>query len=110
MFDGIIVRNRNAGWQAPFERGGRHYVRIHSGQLSHFVAQKLYDHHGITTLIPWIGLPGTFGGATIGNAGCFGVEMVDIFTETEVLDLSTGEVKVLKKSDMNYSYRNSSLK
>lgn len=110
MFEGIVVRNRNAGWQEPFEREGRHYIRIHSGQLSHFVAQKLYDHHGITTLIPWIGLPGTFGGATIGNAGCFGVEMADIFAEAEVLDLSTGEVKILKKSDMNYSYRNSSLK
>lgn len=60
MFEGIIVRNRNAGWEEPFERGDRSYIRIHSGQLSHFVAQKLYEHHKISTLIPWIGLPGTF--------------------------------------------------
>ena len=79
VFEGIIVRNRNTGWEAPFDRDGREYIRIHSGEMTHFVAQKLYDHHGISTLIPWIGLPGTFGGATVGNAGCFGMEMADIF-------------------------------
>jgi UDP-N-acetylmuramate dehydrogenase len=110
MFEGIIVRNRDTGWEAPFERDGREYIRIHSGEMSHFVAQKLYDHHWVSTLVPWIGLPGTFGGATIGNAGCFGVEMADVFVESEVLDIHTGEVNNLKKSDMNYSYRNSSLK
>ena len=93
MFEGIIVRNRNTGWEAPFDRDGREYIRVHSGEMSHFVAQKLYDHHGISTLVPWIGLPGTFGGATVGNAGCFGVEMSDIFTSAEVLDIHTGEVK-----------------
>lgn len=110
MFEGIVVRNRDTGWETPFDRDGREYIRVHSGEMSHFVAQKLYDHHGVSTLVPWIGLPGTFGGATIGNAGCFGVEMADIFVEAEVLDIQTGEVKNLKKSDMNYSYRNSSLK
>lgn len=110
VFEGIIVRNRDTGWEAPFERDGREYMRIHSGEMSHFVAQKLYDHHGISTLIPWIGLPGTFGWATVGNAGCFGVEMSDIFVSAEVLDRETGEVKNLKRSDMNYSYRHSSLK
>ena len=61
-------------------------------------------------MIPWIGLPGSFGGATIGNAGCFGVEMSDICVEVEVLDISTGEVTTLSKQDMNYVYRSSSLK
>jgi UDP-N-acetylmuramate dehydrogenase len=110
MFEGIIVRSRDTGWETPFDRDGREYVRIHSGEMSHFVAQKLYDHHGISTLVPWIGLPGTFGGATVGNAGCFGVEMSDIFVESEVLDLATGEVKIWRKSDMDYSYRHSALK
>jgi UDP-N-acetylmuramate dehydrogenase len=109
-YDGIIIRNRNTGWEAPFERDGRTYARIYSGEMSHFVAQKLYDSYGISTLVPWIGLPGTFGGATIGNAGCFGVEMSDIFVSAEVMDLYTGEVKNLSKSDMSYLYRDSSLK
>lgn len=110
MFDGIIIRNRNTGWQEIFDRGGHEHIRIHSGEMSHFVAQKLYDHHHVSTLIPWIGLPGTFGGATIGNAGCFGMEMSDIFVEAEVLDLATGEIHVWEKDDMQYSYRHSALK
>jgi UDP-N-acetylmuramate dehydrogenase len=61
-------------------------------------------------LVPWIGLPGTFGGATVGNAGCFGLEMSDIFIESEVLDLQTGEIKIFKPKDMNFAYRESSLK
>jgi UDP-N-acetylmuramate dehydrogenase len=92
-YDGIIIRNRNTGWEAPWEQGDRTYARIYSGEMSHFVAQKLYDSYEISTLVPWIGLPGTFGGATIGNAGCFGVEMSDIFVSAEVLDLHTGEAK-----------------
>lgn len=36
--------------------------------------------------------------------------MSDVFVECEVLDLATGETKVLKKSDMNFAYRESILK
>ena len=30
VFDGIIIRNRNAGWQEPFEKEGKLLIRIHS--------------------------------------------------------------------------------
>ena len=85
-------------------------IRVHSGEQSHGVAQKLYDHYSISTLIPWIGLPGTFGGATVGNAGCFGVEMSDICIEVEALDRATGERVILSRDDMKFAYRESFLK
>ncbi len=110
IFDGIIIRNRYGGWEEPFYRDGKHVLRIHSGEQSHGVAQKLYDHYHISTLIPWIGLPGTFGGATVGNAGCFGVEMSDICLEVEVLDRETGERVILSHADMRFAYRESFLK
>ncbi len=110
VFEGVIIRNRNTGWEEPFEQGGRVLLAVHSGSLSNTVAEKLYTHYRIPTLVPWIGLPGTFGGATIGNAGCFGVEMSDIFVSTEVLDLETGEVHVWEPRDMHYAYRESALK
>ena len=55
-------------------------------------------------------MPGTFGGATVGNAGCFAVEMADICVSVEVMDIETGEVQIFSKSDMQYQYRDSILK
>jgi UDP-N-acetylenolpyruvoylglucosamine reductase len=78
VFDGIIVRNRNMGWEdlhnidgQPFipqfiddsgyqkwsDIPGYTYVRVNSGELSHNIAMKLYTNYGISTLVPWIGLP-----------------------------------------------------
>ena len=71
---------------------------------------KLYQHYSISTLIPWVGLPGTMGGACIGNAGCFGLEMQDLLVEAHILDLETGEITKYSKSDMGYRYRESVLK
>jgi UDP-N-acetylmuramate dehydrogenase len=39
--------------------------------------------------MPWIGLPGTVGGAVVGNAGCFGLETSDILKSAEILDIYT---------------------
>lgn len=36
--------------------------------------------------------------------------MSDIFIEAEVLDLSTGDIKIFKAQDMEFSYRESALK
>lgn len=110
MYEGIIIRNRYVWWEQPIHSGNHFRVRIHSGESVNFVATKLYDHHKIATLMPWIGLPGTFGGATVGNAGCFWLEMSDIFLECEALDLATGDIVTLKKNDMKYAYRESTLK
>ena len=54
------------------------------------------------------GIPGTVGGAVVGNAGAY---LSDIFTfieEIRVLDKNV--VKTLNKSDVTYSYRHTSFK
>jgi UDP-N-acetylenolpyruvoylglucosamine reductase len=110
LFDGIIVRNRYSGYSEPFDYHGRTYVRIHSGEMSTVCALALYQHYGISVLVPWTGLPGTIGGACIGNAGCFGIETADIFVEAEILDLESGEIHTYYLDDMQYVYRGSALK
>lgn len=50
------------------------------------------------------------GGACIGNAGCFGLEMKDLLVEANVLDLETGETCRFTLEDMRYGYRESMLK
>lgn len=110
-FPGVIVRNRDMWWEdVHVGTPGPSYVRVHSGELSNNLATKLYSLYGISTLVPWIGLPGTFGGATVGNAWCFGVEMADIFLDAEILDLETGTLFTVKKWDMQFQYRSSAYK
>ena len=54
------------------------------------------------------GIPGTLGGAVVGNAGAYLSEIFSFIEEIRVLE--NDEIKVLKKDDVKYSYRYSSFK
>ena len=53
-------------------------------------------------------IPGTVGGAVAGNAGCFGREMSDVIKWVEIM-LADGDIIVLNSSDLEFSYRHTSL-
>ncbi len=55
------------------------------------------------------GIPGTVGGALIMNAGAFGSCIGELVQEVLVIT-SGGELKKLRKEDITFNYRNSSLK
>lgn len=54
------------------------------------------------------GIPGTLGGAVVGNAGAYLSEIFSFIEEIRVLE--NDEIKTLKKDDVKYSYRYSSFK
>jgi UDP-N-acetylmuramate dehydrogenase len=54
-------------------------------------------------------VPGTVGGAVVGNAGAFGGDMSKNLVSTEVL-FENGSVEIWEQNDLNYSYRRSALK
>lgn len=56
------------------------------------------------------GLPGTVGGAVTGNAGCFGVEMKDMFVKAEIFDLAKSAVRTVESDFFQFRYRWSYLK
>ncbi len=55
------------------------------------------------------GLPGTFGGAIRGNAGCFGAEMKDAILKVEALDTQL-KLRTFNNKQCQFSYRNSIFK
>lgn len=62
------------------------------------------------TGIEWAcGIPGTVGGAVVGNAGAYGGYISDVFKEGLVLQRGCGK-RVLSREDMNFGYRSSVLK
>jgi UDP-N-acetylmuramate dehydrogenase len=109
-YEGILIRNKYAGHGAIEEKDGKKVITVKSGELSTTLAIDLAQKHETQTLVPWVGLPGTMGGALIGNAGCFGLEMSDILIEAYILDLTTDEVRTYSRADMQYAYRESVLK
>ena len=55
------------------------------------------------------GIPGTAGGALYMNAGAYGGQMADVIESAECLT-AAGEIKTLKKEDMQLGYRSSVFK
>lgn len=64
---------------------------------------------GYTNLAPLMGIPGTLGGALIGNAGCNGMEIYDDLINIKVLN-EDGEVEIISKDKIKYEYRNTEFK
>ena len=55
------------------------------------------------------GIPGNLGGAIAMNAGCYGMEIKDIFVEAKVMN-KDGSITILKNDQMHFSYRSSIIK
>lgn len=63
---------------------------------------------GIDGLSFFTGIPGSVGGVTKMNGGCYGRETCDVLTECDVI-LPDGQFVTLRNADLQYSYRHSAL-
>lgn len=97
-FRGLVIRMRAQGVEVRCEE-----VWAEAGCVTAKVV-KAAAEAGLTGLEAWNGLPGTVGGAVLGNAGCFGVETKDVLKEASVYLPGEG-VKTLKVEDFGYHYR-----
>lgn len=61
---------------------------------------------GLTGLEFASGIPGTFGGAVVMNAGAYGGEMKDVIVSVRVVS-EDGEILTLSKEELDLSYRHS---
>lgn len=64
---------------------------------------------GLTGLEFAGGIPGCLGGAVYMNAGAYDGEMAKAVEQITVLDMASGEVKVLQKQELDFSYRHCSV-
>ena len=104
-FQGVVVR-LGRGFQGLHIEGDR--VRAKAGTKLVTVLAKAREA-GLGGVEFFAGIPGTIGGAVVGNAGA---KKAWIGPTVEELTIVTphGLVKHLKKSDYTYGYRHSSLK
>ncbi len=85
------------------------YVKADAGMtISKLI--KICLENELMGLEKWVGLPGTVGGAVRGNAGCNGLETLEIFEKATLLNPKTGEIREEKLDYFDFSYRHSKLK
>lgn len=53
----------------------------------------------------FFGLPGTIGGAIMGNSGCFGANISDILESVTVFRMDDGEIEALHREEIAFGYR-----
>ncbi|MCB0122190.1 MAG: UDP-N-acetylmuramate dehydrogenase, partial [Caldilineaceae bacterium] len=111
---GLVIENRCRQVridEAPcclFPRDDRPYLMAESGAAMAGVARTTI-HAGLTGLEWAVSVPGTVGGAVVGNAGAHGGEVKDTLEYVMLID-SSGDIQEYKVADFAYAYRDSSLK
>ena len=111
---GLVIENRcrQVRIDAPpcceFPRDDRPYLMAESGAAMAGVARTSV-RAGLTGLEWAVSVPGTVGGAVVGNAGAHGGEVKDNLDSVLLID-ATGEVQEYKIADLAYAYRDSALK
>lgn len=112
---GLVIYNRCRAVridEAPLQCMGpvdeQRYLFAESGAVLAGIARTSIKA-GLAGLEWAVSVPGTVGGAVVGNAGAHGGEVKDILEDTLILD-ETGTVRSLVASDLQFAYRDSTLK
>lgn len=108
-FPGLVIRYIEKGIQMITEDDDTLTVRVASGEVwDDFVADTVA--HGVWGIENLSGIPGTVGGAVVGNIGAYGEEVCDTCISVRVFDSKTGTVRDMSRDEMTYAYRYSFLK
>lgn len=103
-FDGIVIKLE---YFKDLTFNGNE-VTAGSGVSLAFLSKMTLDN-GFVSLSFASMIPGNVGGSVVGNAGCYGHEIMEFVKNVEVLDQDLNIV-TLDRSDLSYGYRYTSLK
>ncbi|MBI4138956.1 UDP-N-acetylmuramate dehydrogenase [Candidatus Uhrbacteria bacterium] len=103
-YEGVVIQAADRSMRIEGER-----VIAASGAPTGVVARAAAEA-GLEGFEWGIGVPGTIGGATYGNAGCFGGEMKDVVSAVETYDPAHGSRRTFSNADCRFGYRDSRFK
>ncbi|MDP9383099.1 MAG: UDP-N-acetylmuramate dehydrogenase [Chloroflexota bacterium] len=107
-YRGFVIKNISRGLRVLGEKDGGVEIELESGTFLPTAAKKLAGQ-GLAGLEWGVGIPGTAGGAVVGNAGAYGGVTDETLTEIDGLD-PRGEVVTVANEDLRFEYRSSSIK
>ena len=104
---GLVIENRARG--SRFEvRGEEAILWAEAGAFLKDLAEEGV-RRGLAGLEWAIGIPGTVGGAVVGNAGAYGGYVSDILTQVAILR-TNGKIQELGSEEVRFGYRTSRFK
>ena len=108
-FEGTIINLKNKGIKIIRENKDSILVEVSAGEnWNDFVIWAVENNYGGIENLSLI--PGNVGADPIQNIGAYGVELKDVFYSCSGIELDSLEEFEMKKSECNFSYRNSIFK
>ena len=84
-------------------------AEVEAGAKLNYVVMHLVDL-GLGGFNFLANIPGSVGGAIVGNAGCYGKEIKDFLRTIQIYNVKTNEVSTIKPKELDFAYRHSKLK
>jgi len=108
-FDGLLILNSIQGIEIVEETEEKITLKASSGERWHSLVMNCVKHNwgGIENLSL---IPGTVGAAPMQNIGAYGVEVSEVITKVEAIELTTGEIKMFTREECKFGYRESIFK
>lgn len=108
-FDGLVLRNELKGIELIEQDDSHVWIRAGAGEVWHdLVLFCVNNNYGGVENLSLI--PGSVGASPMQNIGAYGVEIKDIFSSLEAMNLSTREVETFDKKACEFGYRESVFK
>ena len=108
-FEGIVLANKIKGINIISEDKYRTSIAVGAGEIWHNFVLWSIDKNlsGIENLAL---IPGLVGASPMQNIGAYGVEVKDVITRVNYIEIRSGNKKSFTNSECNFSYRNSIFK
>lgn len=108
-FKGVVIKNQISGIEVVEEEADGVLVRVGAGEVldelvAHTVEKGWWGIENLTSI------PGTVGATPVQNVGAYGVEVKEVITFVEAVDMRDGSKKVFTNDECQFGYRDSFFK
>lgn len=108
-YPGVILHSAIKGYEILEENEEEVIVRVGAGEVwddfvAYTVKQGWYGAENLSLI------PGEVGASAVQNIGAYGVEVKDLITHVEAIEVATGQERVFTNKECGYAYRESVFK